>query len=299
MNHRAASSHVGSGIPVVRATSPGAEIRDEAERRAAQKALRHRFSPVNVPEPITPAMHDAHKASLDEPAVQHETPLKPLRRFHLSHGPRTSHSIYLTGIQKRKTSRKRHVATFVERSDSSRQGSELLGEIASQKSGLGGDEGMKNSLQCGGHGESSSSASKRTEKTGQSMYDHPSTWDLDSDNLANELAAFALEISQNEKGENARNNISDVNRVDIQDTTMSLDQDFIYDTYVRVPIGGRKGSDDKSMNDVGLIVIDDEDQEFWQTFVESDEDSGWDEEDQDSNGLCYVAENELLLTVQS
>ncbi len=34
-----------SGIPIVRATSPGAEIREEAERRAAQKALRDRFLP--------------------------------------------------------------------------------------------------------------------------------------------------------------------------------------------------------------------------------------------------------------
>ncbi len=121
-------------------------------------------------------------------------------------------------------------------------------------------------------------------KTGQSIRDHPSTWDYDSDQLAEELAAFALEISREEKQECQANVTKEFQGVDIKDSYVDMDEDFIYDTYIRVPvIAGSKG--EASRNDVGLLVIDDKDQELWQTFVESDDDSEWDEDDPDSNGL--------------
>jgi Transcription factor Iwr1 len=126
---------------------------------------------------------------------------------------------------------------------------------------------------------------RRIEKTGQSMHDHPSTWDYDSDQLAEELAAFALEISHNEKQAEQSSRSSETTHVGLKNANMIADEDFIYDMFIRVPIGHGK-SEEQALSDVGVLVIDDEYQELWQTFAENDSDSEWDEEDPDSNGLC-------------
>ncbi len=132
--------------------------------------------------------------------------------------------------------------------------------------------------------KSFASVPSRMKKTGQSMHDHPSTWDYDSDQLAEELAAFALEVSREEKEEYQPSTIKKSQGVGIENPLVNMDEDFVYDTYIRIPVAaGSKG--EASSNDVGLLVIDDEDQKIWQTFVESDNDSEWDEEDPDSNGL--------------
>lgn len=283
---RAVSSHAASGIPVVRATSPGAEIKEEAERRAAQKVLRDRYLPEkNCRKPTKPALDDVQKGSLAEILPQHLKPNTSLRRFHLHHGPKVSPLKHLSGIQKRKTARRNHLATFVERSKVSRRGSDLLHKIASRPlaSALR-DDTAKNSPDAQPVEENRNSVPRRINKTGQSMHDHPSTWDFDSDQLAEELAAFALEISQDENQGKQDSTITKAQGLGFMDAGMNLDDDFIYDTYIRVPIGdGRKSVE--FTNDVGLLVIDDEDQELWQTYIESDDESEWDEEDPDSNGL--------------
>lgn len=115
------------------------------------------------------------------------------------------------------------------------------------------------------------------------MHDHPSSWDYDSDQLAEELAAFALEISREEAQECQPSTTMMSQDVGVKDMLVDVDEDFIYDTYIRVPVAaGSKGV--ASPNDVGLLIIDDKDQELWRTFVESDDDSEWDEDDPDSNG---------------
>ena len=116
------------------------------------------------------------------------------------------------------------------------------------------------------------------------MHDHQSSWDYDSDQLAEELAAFALEISREEGHEYQPSTTKESQGVGVKDILVDVDEDFIYDTYIRVPVAaGSKG--EASPNDVGLLIIDDKDQELWQKFAESDDDSEWDEDDPDSNGL--------------
>jgi hypothetical protein len=278
-NIRAAGSRASSGKPVVRATSPGAEIRDEAERRSAQKALRDRYVPAaDAAKRNVSSLTDRQKATTEDGFTQSTRPIAPLRQFHLYHGHKHSHSNHLSGIQKRKTTRRNYLATFVERSKPSTQVSELPGTVNedSTRKNHGGGNAVEQSV---------NPSMSRTEKTGQSMHDHPSTWDYDSDQLAEELAAFALEISHNEKQDEQSSRSSETTHVGLKNANMIPDEDFIYDMFIRVPIGHGK-SEEQALSDLGVLVIDDEYQELWQTFAESDSDSEWDEEDPDSNGLC-------------
>jgi Transcription factor Iwr1 len=287
-SHRAASSHAASTQPVVRATSPGAGIRDEVKRRAAQKALRDRYLPKeDVSQPVEPELTDAQTQStlLDKSFTKRLWPTASLRRFHLYHDSRRSHSTYPSGIQKRKTTRKKYLATFIEGSKLSRPGSDVLGKVEDRKpSSRSRRSTMNDSADGPVTGEDLRPALSCAPKTGQSMYDHPSTWDYDADQLAEELAAFALEISQSEKQNGQPSKTPKAERVDF-DEKMVNDEDFIYETYIRVPIVAEETSHE-TRNDVGLLVVDEDDQELWQTFVESDDDSEWDEEDPDSNGWC-------------
>ncbi len=298
-NHRVASSYA-AVIPSVRATSPGAEIREEAERRAAQKALRDSYFPEKDDlKPATPTSSESQKLLQDRTPRQRIRPIAPFRRFHLYHGPRASHASYSSGIQKRKTRRRNDLATFVERSGLSRKGSELLKDIPKrQPASTLPQATVKTSADGQPVEESFTPASIQTPKTGQSMHDHPSTWDYDSDQLADELAAFALDTSQNEGQDENQSLIPNTNDEGMADINIKLDEDFIYDTYIRVPVGDGK-TGEKPTNEVGLLVIDDEDQELWRTFAESDDDSEWDEEDPDSNGLSWSGGWVMLLTLYS
>lgn len=87
------------------------------------------------------------------------------------------------------------------------------------------------------------------------------------------------------------------------------DEDYVFDTYIRRPLPAsgsgsgkvtnpladleadqdawfRRNGIDTSRPDVGVIVITEEDQEYWEHFAEDDEDEDrWDSEDADSNGM--------------
>jgi Transcription factor Iwr1 len=299
-SHRAVSSFATSGIPVVRATVPGAEIKEEAERRAAQTVLRDRYSTQkDGPKLEKPAFNDAPNAPLAQISPHHRKANASLRRFHLHHGPKVSHLKHQSGIQKRKTARRNHLATFVERAKVSRRRSDILDDLTARPSVSAFRDSSKKALTDAQLlEESRSAAARRTNKIGQSMLDHPSTWDYDSDQLADELAAFARDISQDENREMRDCAIAKARDVSITDASMNEDDDFIYETYVRVPLA-HEITANESRNNVGLLVIDDEDQELWQTYVESDDDSEWDEEDPDSNGLCDLWPLEMSLTLYS
>ncbi|ERF71793.1 hypothetical protein EPUS_01708 [Endocarpon pusillum Z07020] len=281
---RVVSNYVASGIPIVRATSPGAEIREEAERRAAQKALRGRFLPE---EHSSASKKPARDVIATSQTVRASTPLQrpaaPLRHFHLDHGHRASRLNQPSGIRKRKTARRNYLATFIESSKTSRQGSELLDTLPREKPIHRPQDGtVKSRVDGKPVDQSLISMPTRVNKTGQSMHDHPSSWDYDSDQLAEELAAFALEISR-EEGQEYQPSMTKMSQgMGVKDILVDVDEDFIYDTYIRVPVAaGGKGV--ASPNDVGLLIIDDKDQELWRTFAESDDDSEWDEDDPDSN----------------
>jgi Transcription factor Iwr1 len=252
----------------------------------AQKALRHQYAAGEEPSKArSPALNDSKQTAQDDPPKRHNRPVAPLRQFRLSPWPRSSHSNHPSGIQKRKTARKTYLATFVERSTTSRLGPRFLEKIGNNELGRAVQEGrVKRSVADQPAEKIVDAVPRQMLKAGQSMHDHPSTWDYDSDQLAEELAAFALDISQTEEQEKLRSKTSETHDVTIKETVMNLDGDFIYDTYIRVAVGDEK-SGGETINDVGLLVIEDEDHELWQTFVESDDDSEWDEEDPDSNGL--------------
>lgn len=294
------SSHAVSGIPIVRATSPGAESRDEAERRNAQKVLRDNYSPwQKLSTPVEPVRSGLQETSPDNKGSQRTWSVATLRRFHLYHGSRAGHSKCSSGIKKRKATQSNHLATFVERSHLSREASQLVDKVAKRQSDSGLRGGtIKSTTDCQTVEGNVCPVPERLRRAGQSMHDHPSTWDQDSDQLADELAAFALEISQNEKHARQASAPAKAYCADIDDTHVVMDEDFIYDTYIRVPISDGKDGDEPS-NDVGLLVIGDDDQELWQTYVESDDDSEWDEEDPDSNGLFSNVCWEMSLTLNS
>jgi Transcription factor Iwr1 len=294
---RAASSHAASGIPTVRATSPGTEIRDEAQRMAAQKALRDRYLPVkDACKQDTSASPTTPKDDVPE---QEMRPVAPLRKFHLYRGARMSQSNYPLGIQKRKIARRNHLATFVERSVLSKRGPDLLDDFAQKQAAAGLQERrLKSSASGQPLDENPNTLPRQTSKAGQSLDDHPSTWDYESDQLAEELAAFALELSQNEKRDAPFGKIVVDGDASNKDESMNMDDEFIYDTYIRIPISDGKGGDEPT-KDVGVLVIEDEDQELWKTFAETDDDSEWDEDDPDSNGSCSSDYLSTLLMVSS
>lgn len=143
-------------------------------------------------------------------------------------------------------------------------------------------------------------APKELVKTGNSIRDHPSTWNYDSDQLANELAAFALEISEAEnsiKGGQQQRKAPARRSPEIADTDIEVDDIYVYETYLRVHRSELVPNYDENKDSIGVLVIEEQDQELWQTFAEDEEDSGWDEEDGDSNGRSICLTDIRLLTL--
>ncbi|RMZ92177.1 hypothetical protein DV736_g575, partial [Chaetothyriales sp. CBS 134916] len=121
-------------------------------------------------------------------------------------------------------------------------------------------------------------------KTGHSMYDHPDTWDLESDQLATELAAFAMELEP-EAAHDTGNRVAhdpDVKPV-APSEPMVLDDDLVYDTYIRVTY------EDMDLDPVaidpevnfGILVVDEDVEDLWQEYLneDADDEDEWDAED--------------------
>jgi hypothetical protein len=127
-----------------------------------------------------------------------------------------------------------------------------------------------------------------TKKAGTSISDHPSTWDITSDQLANELAALAMEIEPPELpvGHSKETFTAPGPVLPTHRDVEMTDDDFVYEIYVRV---AREDAPLASLqpgpldSNYGLLVIEEQDEELWQFYMEGDdEESDWDEED--SNG---------------
>lgn len=127
---------------------------------------------------------------------------------------------------------------------------------------------------------------KERPKTGRSIRDSPSIWDLESDQLADELAALAVEmdpsivphrVPQPEVPEPSQQEDAGRMVVDGQ-------EDYVFETYIRVIEEQDKRIELNST--VGYLVIDEDDVELWNQYInEDDEDEDdWNEEDEDSNG---------------
>ncbi|RMZ85853.1 hypothetical protein DV737_g467, partial [Chaetothyriales sp. CBS 132003] len=121
-------------------------------------------------------------------------------------------------------------------------------------------------------------------KTGHSMYDHPDTWDLESDQLADELAAFAMDLDP-VAAHDASNRVArdpEVKPV-APPELMVLDDDLVYDTYVRVTYEEMDLDPvaiDPEVN-FGILVVDDEVEDLWQEYLneDADDEDEWDAED--------------------
>ena len=76
----------------------------------------------------------------------------------------------------------------------------------------------------------------------------------------------------------------------LESTAMEIDgeADYVYETYIRVPRSELLNFNDiaSQVRSFGILVIEEEDQQLWETYAEAEEDE-WDEEDEDSNGRSY------------
>lgn len=78
-----------------------------------------------------------------------------------------------------------------------------------------------------------------------------------------------------------------LNSEDIMD--IDPDDGYVYETYIRVPrsVLVNMQHEDPEKISIGILVIEDEDQQLWETYADVDEDTDWDEEDEDSNGKPF------------
>lgn len=246
----------------------------------------------------------ANSESSHHPDAESTQPKRPpvARRFHLARSNVTlASSKPLGGIRKHKTHNRSHLATFVERhvdrlGDGELQSSHdtsaidrLIGDAnfsPQPRSVLNGSATMVDYSPT--RVQSFVKAPGDLAKTGHSIKDHPSTWDHDSDQLADELAAFALEIGREDEVGKREQQQSDMPRRQtpaIAAPDMAMDDMYVYETYLRVSRSELSQPHQGKTNSIGMLVIDEEDEELWQTFAEDGDDSEWDEEDADSNGM--------------
>jgi len=275
------------GIPVVKSTQPGDEVKDFQRYKAFQN-LRKNESTVN---------------SISGPsnATRHTKPPQNVRRFHLTRDLSTALRPQPSGgIRKSKSSLRPHLPTFVERyqatkvHDASFHAESPVDRLIRSAKPGGHDIGPEQII------ENESNVEKRkvqmfqkpsyVVKTGKSLHDDPATWDVNSDQLADELAALALEMDPD-----ARPGYSPSPQK-VQDQALPvthlaakpLDElhEFVYETYIRVQQDPLADLDlVANSNSLGYLVIDEEEEDLWDQYLreDEDEDDDWDEEDEDSN----------------
>ncbi|EXJ92575.1 hypothetical protein A1O3_01127 [Capronia epimyces CBS 606.96] len=292
------------GIPSVRWTSPGDEKRDYEHLKAKLKEKAD-----NNAAPVG-ATNTAGEESQPAPvAGSHSAPTTPIpregpqqaRRFHLTRHLSSALSPNSSGgIRKVKTAIRPPLATFVERHGAtfSHEQSPLhkvtpldnvldvpndgKSELTTSDARLLGIEALEASKRTPIN--TFLQASKQAVRKGTSIRDHPSTWDHDSDQLADELAALAMELDPDVKGKAEDAGAPSRPVPEPEDTKMissDHEENYVYETYIRVRHDDET-PDPISMiesNNVGVLVIEDEDEDLWQKYAGSDDDTDWDEED--------------------
>lgn len=303
---RSASNYATGAAPVVQATSPGAELRDALQRRAARaQLLQQQNANLSSGDSGLPALtENVPGHDTDAESVRHKR-LAAARRFHLSPSNLTlAPSKQPGGIRKHKTHTRSHLATFVERHVDRFNDGQLHASNHSFAIDRLIDDAKFSPQPALVQNDASAfvgyspkrirpfvKAPRALAKTGNSIKDHPSTWDHDSDQLADELAAFALEISGGDQAQKRdERQVETLGRrtPEIGDADVDMDDLYVYETYLRIPRSELSPSHEGKMNRIGMLVIEEQDEELWQTFAEDEEDSEWDEEDADSNGMCIA-----------
>ena len=127
-------------------------------------------------------------------------------------------------------------------------------------------------------------------RNGTSIRDDPSTWDLESDQLADELAALAMEFDPDLQRKVDAEPLPQPAPVpqDVLMTSHDREEDYIYETYVRIPYNGDTTVDTDLQSNYGILVIDEEGEDLWQKYVDSEDDTDWDEEDSNGEHKSFV-----------
>lgn len=376
-----------NGIPTVRATSPGAEFREErklaaAKREAEEKRRRALASPPSL-QPAADEKKDTAAPATTAPSDESPSPTvtsfpTTLRRFHISRTAGRSAdggSILKSstgGISKRRDGSSPARAVLVEKltrppslrgvsaletleRQKKEQGSEgataevdrLAQTAASPKKDAQRKRPVVNAAEKKWREEQKATADAAKKKLA-SKFDDDSD---DLDRLARELEAVAMDLEREENAMDMRDDAPartattpkkpqlpkvpppplkysprpkprGAGRVESPPSTAesgpaaedkhesdSDDGDYVYDTYIRVPVRPGTGAPiataitnseadvtfasagfpygiDPTRRDVGVVVITAEDEELWDTFLEDEEgdNENWDGEDVDSNG---------------
>ena len=125
-------------------------------------------------------------------------------------------------------------------------------------------------------------------KSGTSLQDPSRTWNRESDQLADELAALAMEMDPDAQPDSPVREApsSSVAGPDIQPARPNpIEEEYIYETYIRISEENHSSNTmdpNVSVSNVGVLVIDEEDEDLWEGYMQSDDESDWD--DEDSNG---------------
>ncbi|KAK5047933.1 hypothetical protein LTR84_006121 [Exophiala bonariae] len=292
-----------SGVPSVRTSAPGDNVRDYNTLREAWRAKSEEDAPKRHGG-VSQGLRDSQNAGNTKPVSTSAEvkDLQQLRRFHLARHLSTAPS---GGLERKKIDIRPPLATFVERrpaSNKHEKSSIYQGEPVDKVINLPHDR--NGATLVAGVDEPPSlaalqtsdrtpikpfvAAEAHTKRKGTSIQDHPSTWDHDSDQLADELAALAMEFDpeiQNKAVEpEAAEEIPILSTAVEEDLDRMIldDNDFVYETYIKVQ-QEQGGNPITNMEDwafkVGVLVIDEEDEDLWNKYVDSDEEDDWDEED--------------------
>lgn len=251
-----------SKVPAIRATQPGDEIRDFQRYKATQE---QRDKLANGEIKVLPT------------GVDHTT----ARRFHLTRDlSMTARKEQNIELSKQKSSIRPHLATFVEkqRYDHSKA-PPYLREPTDRA--IRSTDKSKELLP-----DQILSDEQSVERKDIASFSKPSPVKDVSDELAEELLAFALELDPEAKAayEADPANRRQPDRFD----AMLVDDpnDYIFETYVRVEQNSIPSLSTKlEPESYGVLVIDEEDEELWEQYLrdEDGEDDEWDSEDGDSN----------------
>lgn len=259
------------GIPGIKTSQPGDEIKDFQKYRAS-KGLPSR----------TPA--DDFASNID---------LSQGRRFHLTRDLSTTvRSQQIPPSSRQKSTIRPHLPTFVERNiivqnppsipadvkppvdrllrtNNTAQGKDELDQILAKDPTV-----QRKTVQA------FSQPQVAGFKTGTSIRDHPSTWNLDSDELADELNALALELDPEAKAAYVAEPELPVDRMQVDPA-----DEYVFETYIRMQQDAMSGVEFSSTAQFGILVIDEEEEDLWDQYLreEEEDDEDWDSEDEDSN----------------
>ncbi|KAK4623861.1 hypothetical protein CLAFUW4_05995 [Fulvia fulva] len=263
---------------------------------ASQGGLFSGHSAANPPATSRPSPSHAPGSGLDSPV----SAIKERRIFHLKR-PSTPEA----GIKKRKTKDNEDViATFIERR--SKKNAQDLLHLAKGGNDAGASPAPADNLKRPGRGSAVRAGGRHG--AGAPTFGGASTAGPTMVAVANSLNQFAMEEAAKEQlpprpkvtakpklppqrsRELHQQRIADKAALDHQrDTEMDMDDDadYVYDTYVLAPVpqaGNAQVSAQDSGGNVGYLVITEEDQAAWETYIEDDpSDKDWDSNEDDEN----------------